>query len=117
MANAHLENRDQLDAAILSRVLKDNAFRELLMKDPRAALEEVIGSDVPDNIKINVLVESENNFYIILPPGANSPKFAEPSQGELLRAAAAYCTGLTTNISNVNYFTDGICAGSCACCG
>jgi hypothetical protein len=65
MANAHLENRDQLDAAILSRVLKDNAFRELLMKDPRAALEEVIGSDVPDNIKINVLVESENNFYII----------------------------------------------------
>jgi hypothetical protein len=59
--------RQQLEARIVRRAWSDPAFRELLLSDPRAAVSDELGAEVPEGLRIEVVEERSDLLCIVLP--------------------------------------------------
>lgn len=66
--------RDKAISKLVERAQKDEQFRNLLLNDPKKAVESETGKPVPSGVQIHVMEQSRNHVYVVLP---------EPSQGEL----------------------------------
>ncbi len=82
-------------AELFAACWKDEALKARFMSDPKAVLAER-GIDVPDNIDVNVVENSDNTVHITMPkaPGGT----AELSDEELAGAAGGMggCVGGST---------------------
>lgn len=92
---------EQLRAQVLERAQTDQAFRQELIQNPRQALSESTGLNIPDTIQIEVLEETPTQFYLVLPPAALSVG-GELSSAELEGVAGGWsgtaaCSGFTYN--------------------
>ena len=72
--------RRELEDHLLNRALRDDEFRSLLVANPKGAVEAEIrrlhlGISLPPALKIEVLEESADTLYLILPPSlvGNAP--------------------------------------------
>lgn len=61
-----MKENNQLNHIIL-RALKDKKFYEELKKNPKKVLEREFKTQLPGNLEIQVLEETENKKYLILP--------------------------------------------------
>lgn len=52
---------------IIVKAWRDEPFRQQLLKDPKKAIEKEFDIKVPDDMKIWVHEESENNLHLIVP--------------------------------------------------
>ena len=82
---------DTLKAQVdfLNKVWTDEAFRARLDRDPKAALEE-LGGQIPDNIEIKVVHDTDTVKYLHIP--------APPTEGEITDADLQAAQGGTTAI-------------------
>jgi len=60
-------NRATIEAQIVKKSLKDSAFRQSLIANPKAAIEKSYGITLPADVKINVYEETADIFNIVLP--------------------------------------------------
>jgi hypothetical protein len=79
----------ELEAQLIARALRDDAFRQQLIEDPKAALQAELDRlqlDVrlPETMRVKVLEEDPDTLYLILPPSLKS--VAPPSDDVLLAA-------------------------------
>ena len=81
--------REQLEGQLIRKALKDDAFRQQLMDDPKAAIEKETGLTLPANVQVKTLQETDDLVYLVLPaaPSAQAPL----GEGEL--SSAADCSG------------------------
>ena len=77
------EQRNQL-AALFAACWKDDALKARFMADPKTVLAEH-GIDVPDNIDVNVVENSDNCVHITMPAAPSGA--GELSDEELGNAA------------------------------
>ena len=47
--------------------LKDEAFRESLLANPKFAVERALGTTLPDRLKVVLVRETDDLMYIVLP--------------------------------------------------
>ena len=80
------EQRNQL-AALFAACWKDDALKQRFMSDPKAVLAEH-GMDVPANIDVNVVENSDNTVHITMP--AAPAGAADLSDEELGNVAGGY---------------------------
>lgn len=59
--------RKELEARIIEKALKDEAFRKELLSDPHASIGKELGISIPESIKIKVFEEKENDVILCLP--------------------------------------------------
>jgi hypothetical protein len=91
------------EVEISARVLRDDRFREALVADPARTLESEYGVKVPDGVKIQVHLETENEIHLVLP--GHPSRFDGVPDGELEdtlmnRSKTGCCTcGSTTEQS------------------
>ena len=71
-------------AELFAACWKDEALKARFMSDPKAVLAER-GIDVPDNIDVNVVENSDNTVHITMPKAPDG--VAELSDAELAGAA------------------------------
>ncbi len=81
--------RRELERQLIARALRDEAFRQQLIADPRAALEAELARlqleiRLPETLRVKVLEEDPDTLYLILPP---SLKAAAPPSDDFLLAA------------------------------
>lgn len=62
-----LKNRKDLEINLITRSLKDEDFKQELIANPKAVIEQELGTKLPEKLKINVLEETENTIYMVLP--------------------------------------------------
>jgi hypothetical protein len=67
MSEASVPTREELEAQIVARAWADEAFRERLRTDPHGAVAEVTGVVVPDSVEIEVLEETPEKGYLVIP--------------------------------------------------
>jgi hypothetical protein len=67
MSEEDVSTRRDLEAKIVARAWADEGFRERLKTDPRAAVSEETGIAVPESITIEVLEETPERAFIVLP--------------------------------------------------
>jgi hypothetical protein len=68
--------RQQAEALIAEKAQNDPAFRRELIEQPKAVLSREFGLDLPPSVKVAVVEESAQSFYLVLPP-------PRPAAGEL----------------------------------
>ncbi|MBI2567315.1 MAG: transposase [Candidatus Schekmanbacteria bacterium] len=61
--------REAVEARLVARALAEPEFRRWLESDPRAAIEQEIGSPLPEGMDICVMRESASQLYLVLPAG------------------------------------------------
>jgi hypothetical protein len=77
-----LETRKELEHQIILKSLEDDGFKQELMSNPKAALSRELGlQGLPDSLQINVVEETPNSIYVVLP--AKPSKDGELSDQEL----------------------------------
>lgn len=62
-----MSNVSNLKEQIIKKAWEDAAFKKLLLENPKAAVKEALGLDVPDHIELVVTEETENKFYLAIP--------------------------------------------------
>ncbi|NJM20893.1 MAG: NHLP leader peptide family natural product precursor [Richelia sp. RM2_1_2] len=85
-----------LEARIISRALEDPSFKQQLLNGSvaaKAAIEKEIGQQLPEDLQVNVLEETVNVSYIVLPAMALNQ---EMSQKELEAFAGGGTFGIVT---------------------
>ena len=68
MAGQAPRTRQELEAGLIERAAKDEAFRRALVEDPRGTLERELGVQVPEGVGLTVLEETPTTRYLVLPP-------------------------------------------------
>jgi len=66
---------------VVRRAVSDPEFRDRLLSNPNAAVEEVTGVSVPDDVEIVVVENTSQRFHIVLPPVELDLEARDPSAG------------------------------------
>jgi hypothetical protein len=59
--------RFNLESRVVRRAWQDEAYRARLLEDPKAALEEEIGAQLPSRLQVQVVEERPDLICIVLP--------------------------------------------------
>lgn len=68
MDDATWTGRRSLEERIIERAQGDPAFRADLLRDPRRAIQQELGTSLPDGLDIRVAEETPNRVYLVVPP-------------------------------------------------
>ena len=61
-------SRQEMEALIVQRAWKDDAFREEFVADPKATIEKYSGQKLPAEFKIVALAEDDKTIHFVIPP-------------------------------------------------
>jgi hypothetical protein len=67
MTQATSTNRTDLEARLIARAWQDDAFKQQLVDDPRAAIAAETGRAVTEGIEVRVVEETASVRYLVLP--------------------------------------------------
>ena len=59
--------RAEVERRLVQRSLEDEDFRQKLLDDPKAAVEQELGSGLPEGVQVRVVEESAETIYLVLP--------------------------------------------------
>jgi hypothetical protein len=60
---------ESLKVQIIQKAWVDPDFKKSLLADPKAAIKEAFGIEIPAAIDLKVVEENPSQYYLILPPG------------------------------------------------
>jgi hypothetical protein len=78
--------RRTVEARLIEKSSKDQAFRQALLADPKATLGRELGIDLPAGITVTVVEETPSTYHLVL-PAAQAHVTGELSDEELEAAA------------------------------
>ena len=59
--------RTEAESRIIQRSIEDDAFRQKLIEDPKGALEQELGTRLPEEVRIVTVEETAETIYLVLP--------------------------------------------------
>ena len=83
-----MTSSQDIDTLIADKAQHDEAFRAELIKSPREAIAKFFGMEIPADLSINVVEDTESILNIVLPPVT-----AELTQEQLTAVAGGKGTG------------------------
>ena len=107
-------------AQIVARAWLDKAFREALMRDPKAAISQELGRELADGVEITVLQETASQVYLVIPPAPDhelSEQELEHVSGGLLTLDSALLSPTLSPTVNRTLIapTSWVCGGGGIC--
>ena len=63
-----MKTRSEVEGQVLARASEDEAFRVLLLADPRKAVSDAVGVSIPDGFTLTVHEEDSTSLHLVLPP-------------------------------------------------
>ena len=76
MAGQH-NTKQAVENQVYEKALKDDAFRQELLQNPKAAIESVMGTKLPDNVNIHVNENTANDIYLSIPAKADDKELTD----------------------------------------
>lgn len=74
-----MNTRFEFERQLIQRALEDENFKQELLKNPKAVFAKESGEKLPTDLEIEVIQETPNKVYLVLP---NSP-VTSVAEGEL----------------------------------
>ena len=72
-------SRAEMERRLIERSLQEESFRQRLLDDPKGAIEQEMGTRVPEGFEVRVVQENADTIYLMLP----SASTVEGEGGEL----------------------------------
>ena len=67
MSEAAGSARAEMERRIVQRSIEDDAFRQRLIEDPKGAVEQELGSRLPEEVRVVAVEETAETIYLVLP--------------------------------------------------
>jgi Nitrile hydratase, alpha chain len=93
--------RAQMERRLIEKSSEDEAFRRRLMEDPKAAVEQELGTRLPEGVEVRVVEESADAIYLVLPSASPIGGGAELSDSELEGVAGGWAGSVGDTCPNV----------------
>jgi hypothetical protein len=71
--------RADMERRLIEKSLQDEAFRQRLIEDPKGAVEQELGTRLPEEVRVVTVEETQDTIYLVLP----STPMAGAEGGEL----------------------------------
>jgi hypothetical protein len=94
MTEATGGSRAAFERRLIQRSLEDDSFRQKLLDDPKGALEQELGTQLPEGVEVSVVQESAQSIYLVLPFASAVGEGEELSDRELEGVAGGSDTWL-----------------------
>ncbi|MBD2872344.1 NHLP leader peptide family RiPP precursor [Paenibacillus arenilitoris] len=75
--------KQTLKDQIIQKAWEDAEFKKKLIANPKEAVKEAFGVDVPDAVEVEVVEESADKYYLVLPPNPADVKAAADSEAAM----------------------------------
>ena len=98
MSEATGGGRAEMERRLIQRSLQDESFRQRLLKDPRATVEQELGVQLPADVQVQVVEETADTIYLVLPSASPTGEVGELSDLDLeavAGGASAGCPSIT----------------------
>ena len=60
-------SRAEIERKLIQRCMEDEDFRQKLLDDPKATVEQELGAQLPKSVEVRVVEESAQSIYLVLP--------------------------------------------------
>jgi hypothetical protein len=75
--------RAEMERRLIERSLEDESFRQRLLADHRAAVEQELGVSLPEEVRVEAVEETAETIYLVLPNASPAGEGGELSNREL----------------------------------
>jgi len=87
--------RADMERRLIEKSVEDEAFRQRLMEDPKGAVEQELGTRLPEEVRVVTVEETQDTIYLMLPSASPlGGEGAELSDRELEEVAGGWDTSL-----------------------
>jgi len=59
--------RAEMERRIVQRSIEDDSFRQRLIEDPKGAVEDELGTRLPEEVRVVTVEETADTIYLVLP--------------------------------------------------
>ena len=59
--------RQEMERRLIEKSLQDEAFRQRLIEDPKGAVEQELGTRLPEGVRVVSVEETAETIYLVLP--------------------------------------------------
>jgi hypothetical protein len=59
--------RQEMERMLIEKSVEDEAFRQRLIEDPKGAVEQELGTRLPEEVRVVTVEESADTIYLVLP--------------------------------------------------
>ena len=80
--------RSEVQRRLVQRSIEDEDFRKKLLDDPKWALEQVLETQLPEDVEVRVVEEGPKTIYLVLPGTGLPPDEREELSDQELEAVA-----------------------------
>ena len=95
-------SRAEMERRLLQRSLEDDDFRQRLLEDPKAAVEQELVMRLPEDVRVVAVEETAETIYLVLPSRSTEGQEAGELSDRELEAVAggwdAQTAGLTCTV-------------------
>ena len=97
--------RAEMERRLIERSLQDEDFRRVLLEDPKATVEQELGTPLPEEVQIRVVEETPDTIYLVLPSSSPLGGAGELSDQDLEAIAGGGATfwGATCSCGSAGY--------------
>jgi hypothetical protein len=82
--------RAQMERRLIEKSVEDDAFRQRLIEDPKGAVEQELGTQLPEGVRVVTVEETQDTIYLVLPSTSMAGAEGEAlSDRELEKVAGA----------------------------
>lgn len=67
MADPQGSGREDVELRLKHKALEDDGFRQQLLDDPKAALEQELGTALPSGVNVKAVEETADTIYVVIP--------------------------------------------------
>jgi hypothetical protein len=85
--------RQEMERRLVQRSLEDDVFRQRLLSDPKAAVEQELGTRFPEEVRVVAVEETADTIYLVLPSSSPHGEGGEISDRELEEVAGGWDAG------------------------
>jgi hypothetical protein len=93
--------RAEMERRLIERSLEDDSLRQKLLEDPKAVVEQELGTRLPEAVRVVAVEETADTIYLVLPGASSAGETGELSDRELGAVSGAgwgsveteWCTG------------------------
>ncbi|MBD2207952.1 NHLP leader peptide family natural product precursor [Calothrix sp. FACHB-1219] len=65
--NSEALNPQQIQERVIAKAMEDSLYKQRLLNDTKAVLEEELGEKLPEDLTVQILQQSPKNLYLLLP--------------------------------------------------
>jgi hypothetical protein len=96
-----MTNRKEIEKQIAIKALENSEFRQQLITNPKAILSQELGKQLPDDITVEVVEETNKKIYLVIPSEVVSEELSEEqleavAGGNWIVVGGSGCVGFVT---------------------